>query len=91
MNHMWGGEPSELLVTKGYWIAVGAKPLYVVDETFCSIPTNGTNCRYLDRLTFGALVTRCKPAKQGGIDSGVPAASPKIKLAKRVEKRKNRV
>ena len=53
-NQMWGGEPSELLVAKGYWIVVGAKPLNVVHETFCSIPTYGANCCYLDCLTFGA-------------------------------------
>ena len=40
MNKMWGGEPSELLVAKGYWIAIGAKPLHVVDETFYSITTD---------------------------------------------------
>ena len=64
-NQMWGGEPSELLMTKGYWIVVGAKPLHVIDETFCSIPTDGTNSRYLDRLTSGALAERYKPAKNG--------------------------
>ena len=66
-NQMWGGEPSELLVENGYWIVVGAKPLHVVDETFCSNPTNDANCRYLDRLTFGALVARCKPTKKKGV------------------------
>ena len=61
---MWGGEPSELLVAKGYWITVGAKSLHVGDETFCSIPTNGANCRYLDRLTSRASTARCKPVKK---------------------------
>ena len=41
------------------------KPLHVVDETFCSIPTYGANCHYLDRLTSGALAARCKPVKKG--------------------------
>ena len=53
-NQMWGGEPSELPVAKGYWIAIGAKPLHVIDETFCSIPTDGANFRYLNRLTSKA-------------------------------------
>ena len=57
-NQMRGGEPSGLLVAKGYWIAVGAKPLHVIDETFCSIPTKGANFRYLDCLTSGALAAR---------------------------------
>ena len=56
-NHMWGGESSELLVAKGYWIVVGAKPLHVIDKTFCLISTDDANCRYLDRLTFGTLAT----------------------------------
>ena len=59
-----GGELSELLVAEGYWITVGAKPSHVVDETFCSIPTYGANCCYLDRLTFEASDARCKPVKQ---------------------------
>ena len=62
---MWGGEPWELLVGQGYWIAVGPKPLHVVDETFCSIPTDDANFCYLDRLTSGASVARYKPAKKG--------------------------
>ena len=53
-NQMWIGEPSELLVEKGYWKAVGAKLLRVINETFCSIPTDNANCCYLDRLTSGA-------------------------------------
>ena len=52
-SQMWVWEPSELLVAEGYWIAVGAKPIHVVDENFCSIPIDGANCCYLDRLTFG--------------------------------------
>ena len=70
-NHMWGGESSELLVVKGYWIVVGAKPLHVVDETFCSIPTNDANYRNLDLLTSGTSVVRCKSTKRG-FDDGVP-------------------
>ena len=34
---MWNGGSTELQVTKGYWTAVGAKLLPIVDETFCSI------------------------------------------------------
>ena len=44
----------ELLVVEGYWIAVRAKPLHVVDDTFCSVFTYGSNCCYLDPLIFGA-------------------------------------
>ena len=55
---MWGGEASELLVAEGYWIAVGAKPLHIVDETFCSIPANGANFCYLDHLTSRASAAR---------------------------------
>ena len=62
---MWVGESSELLVAKGYWIAVGAKHLPVIDETFCSILTNGANCCYLDRLTSEASMARCEPRKKG--------------------------
>ena len=57
-NQMWGGELLELLVVEGYRITVRAKPLHVVDETFCSIPTDGANCCYLDRLTLRASVMR---------------------------------
>ena len=79
---MWKGEPSKLLVVKGYWKAVGAKLLRVIDETICSILTDDTNCCYLDRLTFEALVARCKPAKKEGFGDGVSAASPMIKSTK---------
>ena len=72
---------------KGYWIAVGAKPLHVVDQTFCSIPTDSANYRHLDCLTFEALVAQCKLAKQGGSGSSVSASSSMIKSAKTVEKR----
>ena len=57
-NQMWGGERLELLVAEVYWIVVRAKPLHVVDETFCSIPTDIVNYRYLDRLTFEASAAR---------------------------------
>ena len=54
MNQTWGGESLELLVAKGYWKAVGAKLLHVVDETFCLIPTDDVNCRSLVCLSSGA-------------------------------------
>ena len=57
-NQMWVWEQLELLVTKGYQKAVGAKLLHVVDETFCSIPNDSTNYRYLVRLTSGASAAR---------------------------------
>ena len=62
--------------------------MHVVDEIFGSIPTDGAKCRYLIRLAFGASVRRCEPARKrekryGG---GVPAASPMLKLDKRMEK-----
>ena len=63
-NQMWGGETLELLVVEGYRITVGAKPLHVVDETFCSIPTDGANFWYLDRLIFKASAAQCKRAKK---------------------------
>ena len=31
---MWNGGSTELQVTEGYWIAVGAKLLQIVGETF---------------------------------------------------------
>ena len=80
---MWKEEPSKLLEATGYWIAIGAKLLHVVDETFCSIPIDGANFRYLDRMTFGALEAQCKPAKKKGSDGGVLVASPMIKLEKK--------
>ena len=49
---MWKGELSELLKATGYWIAIRAKFFHIVDETFCSIPTDDANCRYLDGLTY---------------------------------------
>ena len=79
---MWKGESSVLLVSKGYWKAFGAKLLRVVDETFCSIPTDSANCCYLDRLTSWASSTRRKPTKKGGFIDSVPAASLMIKSAK---------
>ena len=56
-NRMWEGEPSELLVAKGYWKAIGAKFLHIVDETFCSIPTYSANCCYFDRQNLWASPT----------------------------------
>ena len=88
MNHTRGGESSDLLAAKGCWITTEAKPLHVVDETFGSIPTDGTKCRYLIRLAFEASVRRCEPARkrEKGYGGGVPAASSMLKLAKRMEK-----
>ena len=80
-NQIWGGEPSELLVAEGYWIAVRAKPLLVVNETFGSVPVESSNCCYLDRLTFEASTARSKPAKRGS-SGGVMAASLMIKSVK---------
>ena len=74
-----------------YWIVVGAKPSHVIDETFCSILIDNTNCCYLDCLTFGVSTTRCKPAKQKGFSGGVSVASLMIKSAKGVEKRRKGV
>ena len=62
---MQGWESSELLVVKGYQKVVGAKIVHVVDETFCTIPTDGANCQYLVCLTSGALAKRCKLAQKG--------------------------
>ena len=66
---------------KGLLKAVEAKLLCVVDVTFCSILKDGANFCYLDHLTFGASVARCKLAKRGSGDS-VSAASPMIKSTK---------
>ena len=52
------------------------------DVTFCSIPIDDANCYYLDRLIFGALAERRKPANKRGSGGGVATASPMIKLAK---------
>ena len=49
---------------KDYLTAVEAKLLQPVNETICSIPTDGANCCYLDRLIFGASVAQCQPAKR---------------------------
>ena len=50
---------------KGYLTVVEAKLLQPLSDTFCSFPTNGANCRYLDRLTSRASTVQCKPAKNG--------------------------
>ena len=63
-NQMREWESSELLVVESYWIAVGAKTLHVVDETFCSVPTDEASCQYLVRLTSGASTTWYKRAKK---------------------------
>ena len=67
MNQACGGEPSELLAMEGYQITVGAKPLHVVDETFCSILIDRAKCRYLVCLIFEASAERHEPAKIKGI------------------------
>ena len=69
-------------MAKGYYKTIRAKLLHVVDVTFCSIPTNGTNCWYLVHLIFRALVERCEPAKKGS-SGGVQVASSMLKLEKR--------
>ena len=56
-------------MVEGYWITIGAKPLPVVDETFHSIPTDGTICKYFDRLSSGASVTQCKIEKKKRVRS----------------------
>ena len=63
---MWNGGLTELQVTEGYWTAVGAKLLPIVDETFLfDVPTEGANCCYqFFRLIFWALAVQCKPAKR---------------------------
>ena len=75
---------------EGYWIAVGAKPLHVVDDTFYSVPTDSVNCKYLVCLISRASAAQCKPEKRGS-DGGVPTASPMINSAKRMEKMKEKV
>ena len=88
MNQTWGGEPSDLLTAKGYRIIFEAKPLHVVNETFCLIPTDDANCWYLTRLAFRASAGRREPAKkrEKGHNNGVPVASLMLNLAKRMEK-----
>ena len=63
---MWNGELLELLVEKGYWKAIRAKLLHIVNETFYLILINGANCRYLDRQISGASAARCKLEKKTG-------------------------
>ena len=75
-------ELPELLVVEGYKIVVGAKPLLVVDETFCSVLTDDANCRYLDQLTFGASEASYKPIRKNKFDDDVSVASPMLKSAK---------
>ena len=86
-NQMWVGESSELLVAKGYWIAVGAKPSPVVDERFCLIPTDDANCCYLNCLTFRASAAQCKPTKKG-VQRWCVGCLSNNKVRKRMEKRK---
>ena len=64
MNQAWGGEPSDLLTAEGCRKTVGAKPLHVIDETFCLIPTDGAKFRYMVRLAFGASTGKREPTKK---------------------------
>ena len=68
---------------KGYLKAAEAKLLQHVSETFCLVPTNDTNCCYLDRLIAEALAEQCKSCKKGRSGGSRSAASPMIKLAKK--------
>ena len=56
--------------------------MHVVNETFCSIPTSGTNCQYLVRLTSEASAIWYKPTKNKGSNGDVSVISPMLKLAK---------
>ena len=67
---------------KCYLTAVEAKLLQPVNETFCSIPTDGVNCCNLDRLTSRALVAQCKPIKKGQSGDGGSGVSLMIKSTK---------
>ena len=69
-------------MAEGYRITVRAKPLHVVDESFCSIPTDGANYRYLVHLTSEASTVWYKLAKNKGSNCDVSVASPMLKLAK---------
>ena len=60
---------------KGYLTVVEAKLLQPVNETFCSVPTNGGNYHYLYRLTSCASTDNVN--RQKG-----PTASPMIESAK---------
>ena len=48
---------------KDYLIAIEAKLLHPVNETFCSVPAYGANYFYLDCLTSGASAVQYKPCK----------------------------
>ena len=75
----WG--PSKPLVVEGYRIAIEAKPLHVIDETFCSVPIDGANYCHLVRLIFTTSIERLKSAKRGS-NGGVPSTFMMIKSAK---------
>ena len=47
-------------------------------------------CQYLVRLSSEASTAQCKPAKRGS-GGGMPAASPMLKSAKRIEKKEKEV
>ena len=67
---------------KGYLTVVEAKLLHPVNETLCSVPTDDTNCCYLDCLISGALAAQCESCKKGCFGDGGSAASPMIKSVK---------
>ena len=88
MDQVWAGEPLDLLAAEGYRTTVGAKPLHVIDETFCLNPTDGAKCWYLIRLAFRASAGQCEPTRkrEKGYGGHVSAVSPMPKLAKKMEK-----
>ena len=60
---MQKGELIEFRVMKGYKTIVEAKPLWPVDETFYSIPTDGANYKDLDRRNLLASTMQREPVK----------------------------
>ena len=50
---MRGQESLELLVAEDYLKVVEAKISHIINETFYSIPTDSSNCCYLNRLIPG--------------------------------------
>ena len=53
-------------MAKGYWIAVGAKPLHVVNETFYSIPTDDANFILLGSSDLRGIYDTMITYKKGG-------------------------
>ena len=66
---------------EGFRITVGAKPLHVIDETFCLVPTDGANCDYQVRLILGASTEQRNLQKRGSSDNML-ATSPMMKSVK---------